>query len=654
MINSVKTGGNILKKNKTQRRKTTKKRIGLFAFLFTISEGIARSLKRGPIGFFFADLYTKCNDKWKNGYIFNLFKRKKRRLRERATFAHIYEKSLTSREISSLSNTIVHSHLRIWGVGILFFAFSVIITAVIRYHYFGEDIFERFVYGVVMVLLAFPLIISKKELGEMLLTRRLTRFVITKVLNLNPTRFERSTEPFDGSYFIAIFFSIAVGFLTFFSHPLFVISIAILLVVFVLVMSFPELGLIFLMLMLPFANLFDNPTITILVLLGFSTLGFAVKLMRGKRVIRIELMDVMIIAFSVILLFGGVFTYGGKILFYSAAVYFGFLLIYFLITNMYIGKSSIYRAFKILIVCATFVSIVGVLNKGIINEAVVDMSMFENMPPRVSVFLNNANMLGAYLVIIFPLTLGQMIVSKRTISKVMYFIAAGFIFACIVLTGSRGAWVGVVVSSVVFLLVYNFKNIWLLLLVGGSVPFWYNLIPSVIINRISTIFTFADSSAQMRLDIWKGAWNMAKDNLFTGIGIGERAFKTVYGNYALPGAESAVHSHSLLLQILVDIGIVGVIIFVIIMFMYSQKCFVEVKQCERKSKSRTMIIAGLSSIFGVLVVGLADNIWYNYRVFILFWIVLALTSSLARNNVRERESTRVINNMTSADLEISR
>ena len=124
-----------MKKNKIQIKKTNKKKGGFFAFLFRIAETIAKLLKRGPIGYFFADLYTKFNQKWKNGYIYNLLRRKKQRLRERATFAHIYEKSLTSKKISQISYSIIHSNLRIWGVGFLFFAFAIITIAPKFYEY---------------------------------------------------------------------------------------------------------------------------------------------------------------------------------------------------------------------------------------------------------------------------------------------------------------------------------------------------------------------------------------------------------------------------------------------------------------------------------------------------------------------------------------
>ena len=641
-----------MKKNKiTIKKKKAKKRGGLFSLLFAVSDGIARVFKRGPIAFFFADLYTKCNEKWRSGFIYNRFRRKKQKMREKATFAHIYEQSSLSKRISRWSYAIIHSHLRIWGVALLFFAFSVIGTAMIRYHFLAEEPFDLFVLGAIIVLFALPPILSRKEFGEALLKRRLTRFVITDVLNLNPARFERSQTPFEGSYFVAILCSVSLGFFTYFSHPLTIIGIALLVVLFALIMSFPELGLIFLMIMLPFANVFPNPSIAILILLGFTACGFVVKLLRGKRIIRFELIDVCIFAFSMLLLLGGIFTCGGVNSLHSAEIYFAFILVYFLIVNMYIGKPSIYRAFKILIVTATLVSIVGIIKGGVIDSSTVDLSMFADMPGRVSVFLGNANMLGAYLVLIFPLVLGQMKVSRRKISKLMYFIAGGFIVACTVLTGSRGAWIGLIVSTLLFYLIYNFRNIWAVLFVGATIPLWYTLLPSYIVERFTSSFTMSDSSVLTRIQIWKDVWPMAFDNFFTGIGVGEHTFRIVLKNYS---ASSVAHAHSLLLQILVEIGIVGLALFVLITFMFSQKCFVEIKQNKRNSKSRTMIISGLSAISGALVMGLADNIWYNYRVFMTFWIIVAITVSLAKNNVKERKSTIELNNMTNANLEIYR
>jgi uncharacterized membrane protein len=67
-----------------------------------------------------------------------------------------------------------------------------------------------------------------------------------------------------------------------------------------------------------------------------------------------------------------------------------------------------------------------------------------------------------------------------------------------------------------------------------------------------------------------------------------------------------------------------------------------------------MIAAGIASITGALVVGLTDHIWYNYRVFLIFWVVMALTVALTKINEREKAKREAneINNSRSSDLDI--
>ncbi len=656
-----------MKNTKLRTKNRDKKRIGFFAFLFAIAENIARALKRGPIGYLFADIYTDCNQKWKNGFIYNLFKRRKRRLKERSTIAHIYEQSKTSKKLVALSHSIIHSNLRIWGVALLFFALSVLITTVLHYN-FGTDevaiirlnvdeIKQGYAIGIVMLIIALPLVLSKKELGESLLSFKSTRYIITDVLNLNPNMFERSETPFDGSYLLAILFSISLGFFTYFVKPIELVNFAILIALFMVTMAFPEIGIVSLVVLLPFANVFPNPSVAVLILLSFAACGFAFKFIRGKRVIKFELIDVLILSFGALILCGGIFTVGGEQSLHSAAIYCAFLCVYLLIVNMYIGKSPLYRAFKVLIVTAAIVSAIGILRGGgTPNEAWTDMQIFGNtaITERVSVFLDNPNMLGIYLIIAFPIALGQIVISKKIISKIMYIIVAGVILSCIVMTWSRGAWLGVVVATIAFLLLYDFKNIWILLVSGLTLPLWQRFLPTDILTRFTTIFTRGDSSIKMRFDIWETVGEIIGENWITGIGVGETAFKNVYDSCQIIAARMAVHSHSLYLQILLELGIIGIIVFALIMIMFAQKSLIEIKHGNKTSKSRTMTIAGFSAIIGACVAGCTDYIWYNYRVFLMFWIVFALTVALSKANVRERESTRIISNMTSADLEINR
>ena len=43
-----------------------------------------------------------------------------------------------------------------------------------------------------------------------------------------------------------------------------------------------------------------------------------------------------------------------------------------------------------------------------------------------------------------------------------------------------------------------------------------------------------------------------------------------------------------------------------------------------------MAAAPLCGISGVLVQGFTDYMWYNYRVYLMFWICLGLTAAFAR------------------------
>ena len=147
---------------------------------------------------------------------------------------------------------------------------------------------------------------------------------------------------------------------------------------------------------------------------------------------------------------------------------------------------------------------------------------------------------------------------------------------------------------------------------------------------------------------------MIRDHLFSGIGVGEQAFRDVYPAYAIPGTETVMHSHNIFMQIALELGIIGLLIFVFILVMYMQKAFRCVGYRRNESKSRITVSAGFAGIVGACVAGFTDHIWYNYRVFLIFWIVVALTMAFARIDERERfkENARFVNNSRSADLDL--
>lgn len=650
------------RKKKLIRRDKKKKNKNpgiILSFLFSMADGIERLFKASFFGYIFSFLYTKWNEKWKEGFFYKTFRRthaggtpRKRLLR--TGFAKLYEDSLIYRIISWLSERIIHSYVRIWGVALFSFSFVMIFVAMVKYYFVADVMQENIIVGIVLAVLSLPLVITKKRLGEALVKGKLTRYIMINILSLDGARFEKNDTKYGGSYGITFIISSALGLVTYLVSPLLLIEIALVLAVFAVIMCFPELGIMAVLALIPFSNVFESPSIAIAVLIIFSLIGFFFKFIRGKRVIKFEIIDVMVLLFGAMIFFGGVFTSGTEASFNSASMYLLFISIYFLVVNSYIRKTWIYRGIKLIVLSTSVVAIVGIFEDGVISSSWVDMSVFTDIGARISSFLGNPNMLGVYLIIVFPLVLGQIVAAKKKRNKFWYGICALAIMVCAVMTWSRGAWLGIIIATLVFLTVYNFRNIWLVFAGLATLPIWVAFLPDNIVNRFLSILSMSDSSTVYRFNTWRGVVNMIGDHWLTGIGVGESAFKNTYALYAVSGTETVMHSHSLYLQILLELGIFGFIIFALVMFMYVQKCFTNVMIKNKESKSRIMISAGFAGIMGTLVMGLTDYVWYNYRVFLIFWAVMALTVALMKINEKERakESASIVNNVKNVDLDI--
>jgi len=118
-----------------------------------------------------------------------------------------------------------------------------------------------------------------------------------------------------------------------------------------------------------------------------------------------------------------------------------------------------------------------------------------------------------------------------------------------------------------------------------------------------------------------GTLNMARDHWVIGIGPGLDTWRFVYPAYAYSGV-TAQHSHNLFLQILAELGVIGLLGFFMILFHFFKNSFQAFST--GKGEKRMFAIASISAVAGVLVMGVGDYALYNHRLRLLFWIVLAI------------------------------
>lgn len=154
---------------------------------------------------------------------------------------------------------------------------------------------------------------------------------------------------------------------------------------------------------------------------------------------------------------------------------------------------------------------------------------------------------------------------------------------------------------------------------------------------------------------------MAYDHIVTGIGVGEGAWREIYPDYTLPGIEAAPHSHNLYIQITLETGIFGILFFTIALFLVAKLAFSLFSRISENGSdklernftvSRKLAIAGpLCGLLAVLIQGLTDNSWYNYRVYLMFWLMIGLIPAFVKstNSVLDTSAGKISVNPDSAD-----
>ena len=387
-----------------------------------------------------------------------------------------------------------------------------------------------------------------------------------------------------------------------------------------------------------FAAVFLAPILPTLAVVGICVLtmfsALAHKSYTGEYGIKMGRCGLCLMLFLIISTVSTIFSHSIAGSVGVLGMYIIFIGFYYTIRDQVRRGETLEGILKIFAVSAAFVSFYGILQyvfKWDTQNAWIDETMFEEATMRAYSTLANPNVLGEYLVLALPITALVFVNFTKTIwQKTVY--AAMFVITliCLVLTQSRGCWIGFFVSAVIFVSYFK-SSLWKIIpFIVLALPF---VLPETIINRLLSVGDMSDSSTSYRVFIWLGTLEMLKHFWLGGIGIGEAAFRSVYPYYSYTGIV-APHSHNLYLQLVVESGIVSLGVFVVAMLIFV-KDMINVQTSGRKYG--IVATALLSGVAGFLVQSMFDYTFYNYRVMGIFFMVLALGGALCTISSKETE-----------------
>ena len=147
-----------------------------------------------------------------------------------------------------------------------------------------------------------------------------------------------------------------------------------------------------------------------------------------------------------------------------------FVLFTIMLENAVTTRRQLDVLIAMMVLAGTVVALYGIFQYlfgwGYQSTAWVDTDMFGDSF-RVPSTLENPNMLGQYLILAIPLGGAGLLSAKDWAQRVWYFICCGIMCVCMLLTLSRGAWLGLLFAGFLFVLFLQPR-----LLLLAPLPWW--------------------------------------------------------------------------------------------------------------------------------------------------------------------------------------
>ncbi|MCL6632333.1 MAG: O-antigen ligase family protein [Alicyclobacillus herbarius] len=248
----------------------------------------------------------------------------------------------------------------------------------------------------------------------------------------------------------------------------------------------------------------------------------------------------------------------------------------------------------------------------------------QHVRTRVFSVLRSPNELGSYMALMTPLLAGMAIGEKGPWRRAFY--GGGSIVCAIamILTFTRGAWVGLAGALLLSALLFE-RRLLIPLLGLGAIGF---LAPGVH-SRVQALFTqvyWMKSADSGRIAKWLSAFDHMSTNPLLGVGVGH------YGGAVATAHHFSMYSDNFYAKTLGEVGIVGLILF----FAMHLSLLVDLILTVRRADfpARYVFLGATTGILAVLIHNGMENV-FEYAPMAMSYFTIATLTMIAGSTVRE-------------------
>lgn len=364
-----------------------------------------------------------------------------------------------------------------------------------------------------------------------------------------------------------------------------------------------------------------------------------------------ELLLLIYFIFVMVSLTGSTLFYLSFKGFLKTFVYLGF---YFSAAQYFKNNlSKIPFVVSLIAICAGFEGFAGIVQNFWHIEEIATWQDITNINPedimtRVYGTLQpfNPNLFGGYMTAALPCIFGisaMKFFEKKFKPGIFFLILACAASYALILSGSRGAYLGflaVLAGIFSFIAKFIWKDLEKNVELSKKIYFTFTVLSTALAGfaiifisslrtRVLSIFAMrADSSTSFRLNVYQSVLEMIKDNWLLGTGIGNQNFREIYGLYMKTGFD-ALSAYSVFLEIAVESGVFALIAFLGFLGVFVKQSFEFITR-NRDFKLSLMTAITLISVFGIMVHGLVDTVFFRPQVQFVFWTLIAGTSAILK------------------------
>ncbi len=604
-----------------------------------ISEKFFFLLKNGIFGRFFTS-YDEANEKYLQS------SKRRRKMVGHSKFKKSVSKSIQKNVIIKaflqLAEWLLRVTTRDYGFILITMGATIaLLYPLNEYVLFLEVTFHMFVSGLIVCALGIPFLLSGKSISANICKSKLGDLILFKFFGISKERMRQTAEKKRVSFTnVAFFVGIGLGVLSYFTTPLGLVGIILLVILAYCVLRHPEIGALVVITILPFAS-----AKILLYCVLFVLFSYTMKCILGRRTFKIEYFDIFVIMIFVITFIRGAISTNPKESIISASFLACFTLFYFVLTNLIRSKEWFRRCLISLVFSGLAVAVIAIIQVifGNVDVNIPQLSfLFIDGKNAVGTF-NDSNVLAHYLTAVIPFSMVHFISERNGWKKFNGVLIGIIMVVALCLTNSLSGIVGIACATLLLLMIFNRNYVYLTLAILVMCPVLYFTLPKNALESILSTKLLAGVSLSGLIDETMHGLKLILEKPF-GIGLGEENFKAIFQT-------NEGYFDNAIIQALLEYGIIvfiGILVFAVMLIRLTFSYCLKAKNQYRKINC----CASFCAVTGLTLAGVANYTWHDKRIFLMFWILIALSFAYIRIEREENAPESLIYDHTMSVLDI--